>query len=487
VNPSIPRPPRVWQALVPILFLIGLLSFNVLGVYGDASIEGANQMILLLSGFVAMLLARSNGVTWLNLFDSVSHSLGQTGSALIILLLIGALSGAWLIGGVIPGMIYYGLDLLRPAYFLPASLLICSAVSLVTGSSWSTAATVGIALIGVGDGMGISSAMTAGAVVSGAYFGDKISPLSDTTNLAPAMAGADLFDHIRYMLITTIPTLLVTLIVFIALSMGIDATHSETGVEALQTRIAEHFAISPWVFAPPLLVIVLIVRKVPAIPAILAGALAGLVGAGIFQQEALRALGASDFTSMYRVLMDALTVEIQIETGEAQMNALLKSKGMEGMLSTIWLIVSAMVFGGAMEGAGFLQCLGDALMKRAKSDRSLFASTVATCLGINLTASDQYLSIVVPGRMYAPLFKQRGLAPVNLSRTLEDAGTVTSALVPWNTCGAYQSGVLGVATGDYFAYAVFNWLSPVTTLVVAYFGIKIERLPDPPNSSESSL
>ncbi len=470
------REPKLWQALLPVGLLIGLLSYNVLGVYGDESISGSNQMILLLAGFAALLLARSNGYSWHVLFDSIGQSIGNTASALLILLIIGALSGAWLVGGVIPAMIYYGLDLLQPEFFLPACVLVCSLVSLVTGSSWSTSATVGIALVGIGDGMGISMAMTAGAVVSGAYFGDKISPLSDTTNLAPAMAGAELFDHIRYMLITTIPTYLITLGVFVVLSLLQRPELSGASPDLIRSSIAQHFDISPWLFAPPLLVIGLIALKVPAIPAVLSGALAGLLSALIFQFELVLGLGGSSFQEIYRTLMDALTVTTQIETGSADLDKLLRSRGMEGMMGTIWLILCAMVFGGAMEGGGFLKRIGEWMMSRAKSDRSLFASTVATCLGLNVTASDQYLAIVVPGRMFAPLYKKRGLAPVNLSRTLEDAGTVSSALVPWNTCGAYQSGVLGVATGDYAAYAVFNWLSPITTLAVAYLGFRIKRI-----------
>jgi len=472
------RQPSLLQALIPVIFLVGLLSFNVLGVYGNEALDGSNQMILLLSGFVAMLVGRWNKVAWNDLFNKVGESIMTSATAIIILLLIGALAASWLLGGVVPAMIYYGLEVLDPSYFLPASLIICAAVSLATGSSWSTTATMGIALIGIGSALGISEGLTAGAVISGAYFGDKMSPLSDTTNLAPAMAGAELFTHIRYMAYTTIPSIVIALIVFIFIGNSSIDSASVADTSEIMRSIKEHFYIHPILFLPPLGVILLIVKRVPAIPAILGGVFLGLFCSLFFQSDViLNLMGeSSSAKGYYRVLMDTITQGVSIQTGDELLDELFSSSGMKGMLNTIWLILCAMVFGGAMEGAGLLQRISRSLLSLAKTDFALTATTTTTCVGINLTASDQYLSIVVPGRMYAEAYEKRGLAPENLSRTLEDSGTVTSVLIPWNTCGAYQSGVLGVATGTYLPYAIFNWLSPLMTLAFSYFNIRIARL-----------
>ncbi len=468
--------PTTFQALLPLIVLVGLLSFNVLGVYGNAALEGSNQIILLVSGFVALTVARYNKHSWDSLFDHVAQSIQSSASAIIILLLIGALASSWLIGGVVPAMVFYGLELLHPRFFLPASIVISAIVSIVTGSSWSTSATVGIALMGIGNAMGISSAMTAGAVISGAYFGDKMSPLSDTTNLAAAMAGAPLIAHIRYMAYTTVPTLLVTILVFLIIGFKNSSDFQMSEVVSIQLQLKQYFYISPLLFLPPLGVIVLIYKRIPAIPAVFLGTVFGILCALIFQIDLIERLKNANMAfPTYRLIMDCLGTGVQINTQNELLNDLLKSRGMSGMLGTIWLILCAMVFGGAMEGAGLLQLLSLKLMRLAKSNFGLFSTTTLTCTGLNLTASDQYLAIVVPGRMYADAFKKRGLAPENLSRTLEDCGTVTSALVPWNTCGAYQSSVLQVSTGAYLPFAIFNWLSPLMTLFFAYFNIKIRK------------
>lgn len=466
----------LFQALLPVFFLITALSFNVVGVYGDNALGGSNQVILLCSGFVALLVGRLNKVHWSDLFDAIGNSLGNAGSAIVILLLIGSLAASWLLGGVVPAMVYYGLDLLHPSFFLPATLVIAAAVSLATGSSWSTTATMGIALMGIGKALGISEAMTAGAVISGAYFGDKMSPLSDTTNLAPAMAGTDLFTHIRYMSLTTIPSIVISLVAFTILGWNAAGKVAVEQNDLIQEVIASHFQISLWLFLPPLVVVILIVRKVPAIPAVFAGTLMGLLCAAVFQADLLMSLKSGEgFKATYELMMNTVANGLSISTGNELVDELFSSSGMEGMLNTIWLILSAMVFGGAMEGAGLLHVISERLMRLARSEFALVGTTTATCVGLNVTASDQYLAIVVPGRMYAKAFKEKGLAPENLSRTLEDAGTVTSVLVPYNTCGAYQSSVLGVATGAYLPYAIFNWLSPIMTLIFSYFSIKIAR------------
>ncbi|PIU19779.1 MAG: Na+/H+ antiporter NhaC [Elusimicrobia bacterium CG08_land_8_20_14_0_20_59_10] len=469
---------KLYTALVPVLAVVVMLAYNV-GVYGDNAVGGSNQFILLLAGVIAALIGFRNKVPYSVMLDHVSSNLKTTTGAILILLMVGALSGAWLISGIIPSMIYYGLKILNPFIFLPATLLICSVVSLATGSSWSTSATVGIALIGIGKAIGVPEAMAAGAVISGAYFGDKLSPLSDTTNLAPAMAGTDLFTHIRYMTITTIPSYTVTLLAFII--MGFTVTpHGAANVGGVFSAIESVFTVTPWLFLVPAIVIFMIVRKTQPLVALVIGTLLGGAFALIFQPQVVAKLAGVeklDFTSAYTGVMNALTVKTSIATPDPALNDLFSSKGMKGMLDTIWLIICAMCFGGVMEAIGALHKISSTLLKAANSVFGLFASTVASCLAVNLTASDQYLAIVVPGRMFAEPFRDKGLAPENLSRTLEDSGTVTSALIPWNTCGAYQAGVLGVGTLSYLPYAVFNYVSPVMTLIFAAFMIKIKKLP----------
>ena len=464
-------------ALLPLLVLIGLLAFNVL-VYGDDALSGSNQFILLFGGAVAAMVGFANKISYTIMLDKVADNLKSVTGAILILLFVGALAGTWLIGGVIPAMIYYGLQILHPSIFLPACVIICALISLATGSSWTTSATVGIALIGIGKALGVPVGMVAGAVLSGAYFGDKLSPLSDTTNLAPAMAGADLFTHIRYMTHTTVPSIVVTLIVFIILGIGFSAEGSANSQELL-TAMNEVFTINLFLFIVPILVIVMIVKKTPPLVALFAGTLLGALAALIFQQDLLLSLSGESSLSLfgtYQVIIDAITVSTEIETSSPELSDLFQSGGMQGMLGTIWLIICAMVFGGVMDAIGALATISTALLSMAKSTFQLFASTVASCLAINITASDQYLSIVVPGKMFEKAYQDRDLAPENLSRTLEDSGTVTSVLIPWNTCGAYQSGVLGVDVSQYFFYAIFNWLSPFMTLFFAAFHMKIKRL-----------
>jgi NhaC family Na+:H+ antiporter len=464
-------------ALLPLLVLIGLLTFNVF-VYGDDALSGSNQFILLFGGAVAAMAGFANKISYAIMLDKVADNLKSVTGAILILLFVGALAGTWLIGGVIPAMIYYGLQILHPSIFLPACVIICALISLATGSSWTTSATVGIALIGIGKALGVPVGMVAGAVLSGAYFGDKLSPLSDTTNLAPAMAGADLFTHIRYMTHTTVPSIVVTLIVFIILGIGFSAEGSANSQELL-TAMNEVFTINSFLFIVPILVIVMIVKKTPPLVALFAGTLLGALAALIFQQDLLLSLSGESSLSLfgtYQVIIDAITVSTEIETSSPELSDLFQSGGMQGMLGTIWLIICAMVFGGVMDAIGALATISTALLSMAKSTFQLFASTVASCLAINITASDQYLSIVVPGKMFEKAYQDRDLAPENLSRTLEDSGTVTSVLIPWNTCGAYQSGVLGVDVSQYFFYAIFNWLSPFMTLFFAAFHMKIKRL-----------
>ncbi|MDG1711715.1 MAG: Na+/H+ antiporter NhaC [Flavobacteriaceae bacterium] len=464
-------------ALLPILILVILLSYNVL-VYGDDALGGSNQFILLLGAAIAGIVGFYYKVSYKFMIDKVAENLQSVTGALLILLFVGALAGTWLISGIIPAMIYYGLQILHPSIFLPACIIICAIISLATGSSWTTSATVGIALIGIGKVLGIPVGMVAGAVISGAYFGDKLSPLSDTTNLAPAMAGGELFSHIRYMTYTTVPSIVITIIVFTILSLTQNITGA-ADTESLMLAIEEKFTITPLLFIVPAVVILLIVQKSPPLIALLIGSLLGGVFALLFQSKILLEITEASVLSFevgYRAIMDSMTVSTEITTTNALLNDLFTSGGMEGMLGTIWLIICAMVFGGIMDAIGALERISSALLNWAQTTFQLFASTVASCLAINLTASDQYLSIVIPGKMFSKAYKNRKLAPENLSRTLEDSGTVTSVLIPWNTCGAYQSGVLGVGVGEYFIYAIFNWLSPFMTLLFAAFNIKIRAL-----------
>ena len=468
---------RIWEALIPVIALVAMLAYNVY-VFGDDAISGSNQFILLLGGAVAAIVGFLNKVSYKQMIAEVAENVKSTTGALLILLMVGALAGTWLISGIIPAMIYYGLQILNPTIFLAACVIICSIISIATGSSWTTSATVGIALIGIGEALGISLGMTAGAVLSGAYFGDKMSPLSDTTNLAPAMAGGELFDHIKYMTITTVPTILVTLLVFIVIGFSLD-TNGTADTEAILSSIDTTFNINGGLFLVPVMVIFLIVKRTPPLAALLIGTLLGAIFALIFQPEIVAGLTGSnklDFESGYKGILNAITLETSIPTENESLTKLFSSKGMNGMLGTIWLILCAMVFGGIMDGIGALSRITKSLLAMAKTTFGLFASTVGSCLALNITASDQYLAIVVPGKMFAKAYKDRGLAPENLSRTLEDSGTVTSVLIPWNTCGAYHSGVLGVSVADYFMYAIFNWLSPIMTLLFAALGIKIKQL-----------
>lgn len=468
---------NIWEALMPVIALVIMLFYNV-RVYGQDALDGSNQFVLLLGAAIAAIVGFRNKVKFSQMIAEVAENIRSTAGAILILLLVGALAGTWLISGVIPTMVYYGLQVLNPTIFLASSVIICSVVSLATGSSWTTSATVGIALIGIAEALHIPLGMAAGAIISGAYFGDKLSPLSDTTNLAPAMAGTDLFTHIRYMLYTTVPSLIITLLVFIVLGLNLDVTGSGD-TDAILQSIGQTVTISPWLFLVPLVVIFLIVRKTPPLIALLLGTLLGGLAALIFQPDIVARLGEGTqltFASGYKGVMNAMTVESFIPAENETLQDLFSAGGMVGMLPTIWLILCAMAFGGVMDAIGALSRISKALLNLFHTTFGLFASTVASCLALNFTASDQYLAIVVPGKMYAQAFKDKGLAPENLSRTLEDSGTVTSALVPWNTCGAYQSGVLGVDTLHYAAYAVFNWISPFMTLLFAAFRIKIRQL-----------
>ena len=472
------REPTLIEALIPVLFLIVFLALNVY-IFEDDSLSGSNQIVLIISGTVAAIVAIRTGISWKKLKKGIVKTLTSAIPSILILLMIGSLAGTWLISGVVPAMIYYGLKIIHPVIFLFAACIVSAIVSLATGSSWSTVATLGVALLGIGVTLGFNEGLVAGAIISGAYFGDKMSPLSDTTNLAPAMAGTDLFTHIRYMTITTVPSMSIALILFLIIGFMSETKVSDSDMHAVLNAIEGRFNINLILFLVPALVIFLIVKKVAPLPALLAGTLMGAVFALIFQPNVIMSVSGIEsktLESAYVGIMKAMYTTVSVETSNQKVNELLTTGGMSGMLNTIWLIMCAMVFGGIMDAAGFLQRITKSIIVFAQSTGSLIASTAGTCVFFNLTASDQYLAIVVPGRMFASTFEDRDLAPENLSRTLEDSGTVTSVLIPWNTCGAYQSSVLGVATLTYLPYCFFNILSPLMTIFFGYMGIKIRKL-----------
>ncbi|MFN9770517.1 MAG: Na+/H+ antiporter NhaC family protein, partial [Planctomycetota bacterium] len=483
-----------WLASLPILSLIGLLALNV-WIWGSDASYGPNQIALMLATAAAAICGRLFGTGTKKIIDGMSHSISSAITAMLILVLIGGLTGTWLLSGVVPAMIYYGLKVLSPETFLAAAVVVSAIVSLATGSSWTTVATVGIALLGIGRALGLSEPMIAGAIVSGAYFGDKISPLSDTTNLAAAMAGCDLFTHVRYMLWTTTPSILLTIGIFWYLGAQVDAAQS-VDTKTLPKLIADHFNITPLLFAVPASVVVMVLLKWDALVALFVAMLAGAVVAVVAQPqvinevanvvisaeaekgpEAAKVLSAdsSFLQKAYVVLTNAISGEMKIPVADEKVQSLFVSRGMQGMLNTIWLILCAMCFGGAMEATGMLAAITRPLITFARSTGSLIATTAGTCVFVNVTASDQYLAIVVPGRMFRQTFKDRGLAPQNLSRPLEDAGTVTSVLVPWNTCGATQQAVLGVNVLAFAPYCFFCWISPLMTILFALLNLRIAQ------------
>ena len=466
-------------ALFPILILIGMLTLNVL--YFDDTLSGANQIALMVAASIAGIIAYRLGFSWEDIRKKIVSTIGSAMPSILILLLIGSLAGTWMISGVVPAMIFYGIDLISPQLFLFTAVVVSAIISVATGSSWSTIATIGVALLGIGHAIGLNDSIVAGAIISGAYFGDKMSPLSDTTNLAPAMAGTDLFTHIRYMTFTTVPSMTITLIIFLGIGFSYDFSDATVNVESVKTAIDTTFNTNPLLFLVPVFLLTIIILKVPPLPALFAGAVLGGIFAIIFQPDIITQV--ADITDNYAKasyisIMTAMFGNVNLSTSDPGVTDLLSTSGMRGMLDTVWLIISAMVFGGVMESAGLLKRITRPIVKYAKSTGSLVASTVGTCIFFNTTASDQYIAIVVPGRMFSNTYKEKGLKPEVLSRTLEDSGTMTSVLIPWNTCGATQSRVLGVDTWSYAPYAFFNIISPLMTILFAYLNIKIRRYKD---------
>ncbi|MDT0627159.1 Na+/H+ antiporter NhaC [Alteromonas sp. W364] len=475
------KEPSLVDALIPIVLLVFFMGSAVF-LYREDSSYGPNQIALLLAMGVAALIGIKNGHNWKSIEAGLVKGISMSLGACMILFVVGSLIGTWMLSGTVPTLIYYGLSLLNPTFFYAAASLICAVVAMSIGSSWTTAATVGVALIGVATGMEMSLAITAGAVVSGAYFGDKLSPLSETTNLAPAIAGTDLFEHIKYMLWTTIPSFAITLIIFVVIGFTEDTSEVSDSIEKMQSTLREQFVLGWYLLVPLVVLLTLAIRKVPAFPAIAIGALLGGVWALIFQGDLVDSMLSNErapFIQNLMVVWSALFEGVSFETGDESLDKLLSRGGMASMLNTVWLIICAMSFGAVLEKVGLLKAVVATFLKGAKSAGDMITRTILTCIGTNIITADQYISIVMPGRMYKEEFEKRGLDQLNLSRSLEDGGTLTSPLIPWNTCGAYMSGVLGVSVYDYFVYAFFNLINPVLAVIYAFLGIKILRLTPP--------
>lgn len=459
------RKPYLWEALLSFAFLIIVMGVSI------SRYEANPHIPMLVGTLFAALIAIKIGFSWNEIEKAMFDGIYQALQAVIILAIIGVLIGLWLLSGVVPSMIYYGLGILKPGIFLVATVIICSITSLATGTSWGTAGTIGIALIGIAKGLGIPAPLAAGAIISGAYLGDKMSPLSDTTNLAPAVSGTDVFTHVKNMVPSTFTSYGITLVFF--LIMGFKYGGGNVDVSAINTireGISASFNISPLLLLPPLAVIVSIAFKMPAIPGITIGIILGGVFGVVMQGSHLGDLltaAYSGFTS---------------QTGIEMIDELLTAGGLENMMFSISLTIIAMMFGGIMEKTGQLEVIVGAVLKRVKRVGSLVATTIITCIFSNATMPEQYISIVVPGRMYAKAYKEKGLHPKVLSNALESAGTLTSALIPWNTCGAFLTGILGVTTAEYAKYAVFNYLTPIVVILFAYIGINLPKIEDDPNT-----
>ena len=459
--------PSLVDALIPIAFLVVSLFLSV-RLFGEDSSYGPNQIALLLAACVTLLVGVKNGQSWQALENSVFQGMAIVFAPSFILLAVGILIAAWVAGGVVPVMIYYGLKLMNPAVFYAAVCLICAIVSLSIGSSWTTAASVGVAMIGTANGLGLSAAITAGAVISGAYFGDKMSPLSDTTNLAPAVAEVDLFSHIRHMTWTGVPALGIALVLYGIIGIVSEPAADVAELETTLGVIAANFNVGWYMLLPLAALFLMAWKRVPPLPAILVAAFLGLLFAVVFQDFA-----AGDDNGRLSALWSVMFAGYTAGTGNVILDDLLSGGGAQSMLSTIWLILCAVFFGGTMEHTGLLQKVLDEVMKHAKSSAAIITSTVLTCIGTNAIAGDQYIAIVLPGRMYKAAFRHHNLAPVNLSRAIEDSATVTSALIPWNTCGAFMAATLGVPTFVYLPFCFFNLAMPVISIIYGITNFRI--------------
>ena len=465
------------MALIPLAVLILLLALTI-HLFGGDAIAGGSQLSLLTASAVCTMLAMGIYRTkWQTLEDAIIANMRSATPAIIILLLIGAIAGTWMASGIIPTLIYYGLKILHPSIFLPASCIICAVISLLTGSSWTTIATIGVALMGVGRALGFEDGWIAGAIISGAYFGDKISLMSDTTVLASSTVEVPLFTHIKYMLITTTPSLLIALVVFAVVGFsGATATVADT--LTIEASLQQAFNISPWLLIVPLVTGLLIAKKLPAIVTLFASALMAAVAMIIAQPDIVQQIAQTDVASAlnsFKAVVQVVTTSSSVETHNELLNNLVATRGMSGMMDTIWLIICAMCFGGVMYGSGMLSALSQIFLRLARRTVSVVGSTVCSGLFFNLATGDQYISIILTGRLFHQLYDERKLESRLLSRSVEDSATVTSVLIPWNSCGMTQSTVLGVATLTYMPYCIFNIVSPLMSIIVAAIGYKIYK------------
>ena len=470
--------PSPLLSLVPILVLVTLL-FVTIRTFGSDVLSGGSQVVLLTATAVCCLIAMGySKVRWKAIELAMINNISGVATALIILLIIGALSGSWMISGVVPTLIYYGMQIIHPSFFLTSTCVICAIVSVMTGSSWTTIATIGIALLGIGQAQGFDDGWIAGAIVSGAYFGDKISPLSDTTILASSVTDTPLFKHIKYMMITTVPSILITLVIFTVAGLTHQATASDQ-IAMYSASLKETFDISLWLLIVPIITGILIAKRVPSIITLfISTALAG-VFALIFQPHLLQEISGLPVESMqsqFKGLIMTFYGSTQVQTGNPDLNELVSTRGMSGMMNTIWLIICAMCFGGAMTASGMLGSITSVFIRFMKRTVGLVASTVASGLFLNICTADQYISIILTGNMFKDIYQKKGYESRLLSRTTEDSVTVTSVLIPWNTCGMTQATILGVATLTYLPYCFFNLISPLMSITVAAIGYKIKRI-----------
>ena len=470
------KQPTLFQALIPLVALVIMLASSVY-FFGEDSSYGPNQIALWIAAGIACIIGFKNGFSWEQIEKGIQEGISVALGAMLIILAVGSLIGTWLLSGTVPTLIYYGLELLNPGLFYAASCIICGIIALSIGSSWTTAATIGVALMGVASGMGLDPAIAAGAIVSGSYFGDKMSPLSDATNLAPAVSGTELFAHIRYMGYTAGPAFIISVTIFLFLGLNADSSVSLEKLNQMQSLLDNTFNVG-WAMLVPLGVLLfLAATRKPALPTVFFGALLGGVWALIFQPDMVQQMagGNDTFLAHLKVIWLAMSDGTTVSTGSTNLDSLLSGGGMSSMLNTLWLILSAMTFGAVMEKLGLLKRFIQGMLKSAKSVGSLITGTLFTCFGANVLTADQYMAIVLPGRMFKEEYQRRGLDPRVLSRTLEDSGTLTSALIPWNTCGAYMFSVLAVSPLDYGIYAFFNYLTPLIAIVLAYTGWTILR------------
>ena len=469
--------PSLWIACVPLVFLVALIAC-VVSVFGDDSLAGASQVALIIATAVCVSIGLLRKyITWDEFEKSVADKVSNIASAIIILLLIGALGGAWMVSGVVPMLIYYGLEILHPAWFLVSACVICAVVSVMTGSSWTTIATIGVALIGIGQALGFSEGWVAGAIISGAYFGDKVSPLSDTTVLASSSAGTPLFTHIRYMMFTTVPTFLISVLIFTCAGLFQDSIGS-SNIESVRQGLDSTFNLSPWLLLVPVLTVLMIARRMPSIVVIFLACLLACVAAVVVQGDLLDQIAGGGYAGLaqrFKGAMMSVYGNTSIDTGVSSLNELVATRGMSGMMGTIWLILCATIFGAAMTATRMIDSIMQSIIHLVRNTVSLVASTAFVGFFLNVVCADQYLSIVLTSNMFQSTYRKLGYEPCLLSRTTEDSATVTSVLVPWNTCGMTQASVLGVGTLVYLPYCFFNYLSPFMTIIVAMLGYKIRR------------